>query len=140
LEMVPLQQDHDANSLVESNRMLWISGALAGSNFSHASAALYDGQSLYPYLVTSTSSGDAGSVSSFFHSFANFDFNRRSKNFGQDTIVEDDDSARPSSLLAHVNAAARNTILGTPKNDYYHHKGEDTVVDDHMRPSTAGSH
>jgi hypothetical protein len=79
LEMVPLLQDHEANSVVESNRMLWISGALAGSNFSHASAALYDGQSLYPYLVTSTSSGDAGSVSSFFHSFANFDFNRRSK-------------------------------------------------------------
>jgi hypothetical protein len=42
--------------------------------------------------------------------------------------------------LAHVNAAARNTILGTPKNDYYHHKGEDTIVDDQVRPSTAGSH
>lgn len=47
-------------------------------------------------------------------------------------MVEDDDSVRPSSLLAHVNAAARNTILGeTPQNNYYMHKGEDTAVDDH---------
>lgn len=62
---------------------------------------------------------------------------RDDRNFGQDTIVEDDDSVRPSSLLAHVNAAARNTILGTPKNDYYGHKGDDTVVEDH---ATADSH
>ena len=60
-------------------------------------------------------------------------FSRRDdRSFEQDTIVEDDDSVRPSSLLAHVNAAARNTILGTPKNDYYVHKGEDTAVDDHL--------
>lgn len=186
LEMVPLQEDHDSTSLIESNRMLWISGSLQGSNFTQASSALYDGQNLYPYLVTSTASGDAGSISSFFHSFSTFSFTSRSestplvlvsrsdlslaeflavsvvilisiaigagivfligligilwtlfarrddRNFGQDTIVEDDDSVRPSSLLAHVNAAARNTILGTPKNDYYGHKGEETVVDDRL--------
>ena len=65
---------------------------------------------------------------------------RDDRSVGQDTIVEDDDSVRPSSLLAHVNAAARNTILGTPKNDYYGHKGEETVVGDHGRLSTANSH
>ncbi|KAG8826999.1 hypothetical protein FRC19_006237 [Serendipita sp. 401] len=176
LELVPLQEDHESKSIIESNRMLWISGSLSGSNFTRASSALYDGQNLYPYLVTSSASGDAGSISSFFHSFSTFDFNRRKflavgvvilisialgagivfllgligilwalfsrrddRSFGQDTVVEDDDSVRPSSLLAHVNAAARNTILGTPKNDYYVHKGEDTIVDDHARPSTAGS-
>ncbi|KAG8829607.1 hypothetical protein FRC17_006318 [Serendipita sp. 399] len=176
LELVPLQEDHDGTSIIQSNRMLWISGSLSGSNFTRASSALYDGQNLYPYLVTSTASGDAGSIASFFHSFSTFSFNRRKflavgvvilisialgagivfllgligilwalfarrddRSFGQDTVVEDDDSVRPSSLLAHVNAAARNTILGTPKNDYYIHKGEDTIVDDHARPSTAGS-
>lgn len=66
---------------------------------------------------------------------------RDDRNFGQDTVVEDDDSARPSSLLAHINAATRNTILGTPGNDYYGHKGEETMIDDPNRPpSTAGSH
>lgn len=177
LEMVPLQEDHDAKSMIESNRMLWISGSLAGSNFTHASSALYDGQTLYPYLVTSTVSGDAGSISSFFHSFSTFSFARRKflavgvvilisialgagivfllgligilwalfarredRNIGQDTMTEDDDSVRPSSMLAHVNAAARNTIIGSPKGDYYAHKGEDTIVDDPVRPSTAGSH
>ncbi|KIM21794.1 hypothetical protein M408DRAFT_18316 [Serendipita vermifera MAFF 305830] len=156
LEMVPLQQEHDSTTLVGSDRVLWISGSLAGTNFTHAASALYDGQTLYPYLVTSTSTGESGSVSSFFHSFSSFSFSSRKylavgvvilisialgagvvfligligilwalfarrddRNFGQDTIVEDDDSVRPSSLLAHVNAAARNTILGTPKPDYY---------------------
>ena len=65
---------------------------------------------------------------------------RDDRSAGQDTIVEDDDSVRPSSLLAHVNAAARNTIIGSPKGHYYTHKGDETIVDDPVRPSTADSH
>jgi hypothetical protein len=79
MEMIPLQEDHDSTTLIGSDRVLWISGSLAGTNFTHAASALYDGQNLYPYLVVSTVSGDSGSISSFFHSFSTFSFGTQSR-------------------------------------------------------------
>ena|SRR5438445_138688 len=78
LTMVPLTNTHAANGIIEPDRMLMISGALATST-GNASSALYDGQNFIPYIVSTSASGTAGSVSSLFHSFSSFSFNQRSK-------------------------------------------------------------
>ena len=77
LVMVPLQDTHSANSIVESDRMLWISGSLSDSQFGNASAALFDGEQIIPYIVSTSESGDPGTVASLFHSFATFSFTQR---------------------------------------------------------------
>jgi hypothetical protein len=77
LTMVPLQTTHASNSIIESDRMLMISGLLDSSAFGNASTALFDGASFAPYIVSSTVSGSTGSVSSLFHSIANFSFTQK---------------------------------------------------------------
>ncbi|KAF9484449.1 hypothetical protein BDN70DRAFT_989542 [Pholiota conissans] len=152
LTMVPLQSSHTGNSIIQSDRVLMISGSLATSA-GNASSALFDGQTLTPYIVSTSSSGTLGSVSSLFHSFTSFSFSQR-KFLATGVVIlisiaiaagvvfllallgilwtlfsrkddklgkldtpddEDDDSThhRPSSLLEHINAATRTTILGT---------------------------
>ncbi len=79
--MVPLQNTHSANGVVEPDRMLWISGSLADSSFGNASSALFDGQQIIPYVVSTTSSGDPGTIASLIFSFSSFSFNQRRKCF-----------------------------------------------------------
>ncbi|KAF7793786.1 hypothetical protein EIP86_004907 [Pleurotus ostreatoroseus] len=152
LTMVPLQNSHSANSIIEQDRMLWISGSLSDSNFGNASSALFDGQQIIPYIVSSASSGSPGTIASLIHSFATFSFTqhhflatgivilisiaiaagvvfllaligilwaifaRRDERADKLDVAEyeDDDSTthRPSSLLEHINAATRTTIIG----------------------------
>lgn len=78
LAMVPLQNTHDANSIIQSDRVLMISGALSTAA-GNASAALFDGQSVIPFFVSSSANGDPGSISSLFHSFTSFSFSKRSE-------------------------------------------------------------
>jgi hypothetical protein len=73
LTMVPLQNTHAANSIIESDRMLMISGLLS-TPAGNASSALYDGQNIIPYVVSTSATGTPGSVSSLFHSFSSFSF------------------------------------------------------------------
>ncbi|KAH8828412.1 cortical protein marker for cell polarity-domain-containing protein [Flagelloscypha sp. PMI_526] len=116
LAMVPLSKDHSANGIIEANRMLMVSGSLAISSFGNASTALFD-----------------GTIAALFHSFTFFSFDRRSQiprrliyvlwtlfsrrddRLKLDGMEDDDDSThhRPSSLLEHINAATRTTILGS---------------------------
>ncbi|KAG6820890.1 hypothetical protein H0H93_010234 [Arthromyces matolae] len=151
LTMVPLQDKHSTNGVIEPDRMLMVSGLLFDSTFGNASSALFDGQTLIPYISTSSANGSVGAVASLFRSFATFSFNQRhflavgvvilisiaiaagvvflialigivwtlvsrrdDKLAKFDADEEDDDSAhhRPSSLLEHINAATRTTILG----------------------------
>lgn len=77
--MVPLQNTHDANEIVEEDRMLLISGTLSDSSFGNASSVLFDGQKFIPYLLSSSSTGALGSVSSLIHSLAEFSFTQRRK-------------------------------------------------------------
>ncbi|KAK7035276.1 hypothetical protein VNI00_012043 [Paramarasmius palmivorus] len=153
LAMVPLQDTHPGNALIEADRMLMISGSLDDSTFGNASSALFDGESFVPYIVSSTATGTAGFVASMFHSFKTFSFNQhhflatgivilisiaisagivfllaligilwtlfsrrdRDDKLNKDVQEDDDDSIhhRPSSLLEHVNAATRGTIIGS---------------------------
>ncbi|KAL6310506.1 cortical protein marker for cell polarity-domain-containing protein [Sparassis latifolia] len=152
LTMVPLQNTHNANSVIESDRMLLVSGSLSDSSFGNASAALFDGQTFVPYIVTASSSGTPGAISSLIYSLSTFSFTQhhflatgvvilisiaiaagivfllvligilwtlfsrrgdKLSKFDTADIDQDDDSThRPSSLLAHINAATRTTILG----------------------------
>ncbi|KAL5528412.1 hypothetical protein ACEPAF_7548 [Sanghuangporus sanghuang] len=77
LTFVPLQDQHSSNSIIEQDRMLLLSGSLVSSSFGNASVALYDGQSFFPYITTSTSEGSSGMVASLFSSIQNFSFGRR---------------------------------------------------------------
>ncbi|KAJ7594821.1 cortical protein marker for cell polarity-domain-containing protein [Mycena floridula] len=76
LAMVPLQDTHSANGVIEPDRMLMISGLLDDSSFGNASSALFDGQTFFPYITSTASSGSSGTVSSLFHSFATFSFSQ----------------------------------------------------------------
>jgi hypothetical protein len=155
LTMVPLQNEYQAQGVIEGDRLLLMSGNLVDTSFGDASLVLFDGHDFTPYLVSSTSSGQPGSVSGIFNSLANFSFarhhflatgvvilisiaiaagiifilvllgifwtlfSRRDENpskFDPADVGDDDDSTqhRPSSLLAHINAATRTTILGSP--------------------------
>ncbi|KAJ3557907.1 hypothetical protein NP233_g11623 [Leucocoprinus birnbaumii] len=152
LMMVPLQDTHPAQGVIESDRMLMMSGSLVDSSYGNASSVLYDGQTFIPYIVSTSSSGQAGFVASLFHSFAKFSFtqhkflatgivilisiaiaagvvfllaligilwtlfSRRDDKVKYDAAEEEDDDSthhRPSSLLEHINAATRTTILGS---------------------------
>ncbi|PCH43711.1 hypothetical protein WOLCODRAFT_153770 [Wolfiporia cocos MD-104 SS10] len=154
LTMVPLQNTHTTNSIIQSDRVLMISGSLSDSSFGNASSALFDGESFIPYIVAATSSGSPGYIYGLIYSFSTFSFTqnhylatgvvilisiaiaagivfllallgilwtlfsrRRDEKLNKFMPVddEDDDSTRrPSSLLEHINAATRTTIIGEP--------------------------
>ncbi|KAH8083815.1 cortical protein marker for cell polarity-domain-containing protein [Cristinia sonorae] len=149
--MVPLQNTHAANSIVEADRMLLLSGSVSDPSFGNASSVLFDGQNFIPYIVSSSSSGSPGVVSSLIHSLSQFSFtqrhflatgvvilisiaiaagvvfllaligilwtlfSRRDEKLAKfdPAEIEDDNSSthRPSSLLEHINAATRSTIM-----------------------------
>ena len=79
LTMVPLQNEYQPLGVIEGDRMLLMSGNLVNTSFGQASSILFDGQNFIPYIVSSTASGDPGSVSGLFNSLANFSFARRRK-------------------------------------------------------------
>ncbi|KAH9855213.1 cortical protein marker for cell polarity-domain-containing protein [Lenzites betulinus] len=153
LVMVPLQNTHTGNSIIESDRVLMVSGTLSDSSFGNASAALFDGQTFTPFVISTSESGTPGALAGLFHSFQTIDFTQRKflatgvvilisiaiaagivfllalveilwtlfarrddkvTNFDAgDLDVDDDSTHRPSSLLEHINAATRSTILGS---------------------------
>ncbi|KAL4078498.1 cortical protein marker for cell polarity-domain-containing protein [Scleroderma yunnanense] len=152
LLMVPLQNTHSSNAIVESDRMLMVSGSLSDPTFGSASSVLFDGETLIPYLSVVSTQGTMGYISALFYSIADFSFvqqhflatgvvilisiavaaglvflltllgiiwtllSRRDERTNKyDPNEEDEDSIqhRPSSLLEHINAATRTTILGT---------------------------
>lgn len=72
--MVPMQDTHGAQGVIESDRMLMMSGALSDSNNGNVSSLLFDGQSFLPYIVSTAANGRPGFVSALFHSFRNINF------------------------------------------------------------------
>jgi hypothetical protein len=74
--MVPLQDTHAANGIIEPDRVLLISGTLDSNTFGNVSSAIFDGQSFFPYLVATSSTGSPGFVSQIFHSLSSFSFNQ----------------------------------------------------------------
>ena len=78
LAMVPLQNQHSAQGIIEGDRMLLMSGSLV-SSFGQASLVLFDGNDFIPYIVSASASGSSGSVAGLFNSLANFSFSRHSR-------------------------------------------------------------
>lgn len=68
LTFVGLTQPHVANTVMESNRMLVVSGALQLQTYGNVSTALFDGQYWTPFLLTTQSGGGPGVVRAFTRS------------------------------------------------------------------------
>jgi len=67
LVYVPVNDNHASNDVIESNRMLLVSGDLT-INSTAMAAALFDGARWYPYLLATAASGAAGSIANFYYS------------------------------------------------------------------------
>lgn len=65
LSMLSLSDDHDKNDLVPQGMTLLVTGSLNIPNFGNASAALFDGTSFAPFILSTSGSGP-GSLSQLF--------------------------------------------------------------------------
>lgn len=72
LQMFSLERDHDETDLMSSGQVLMITGALNIPGFGNASAALYNGTSVQPYVLTSTASNRGGSIAQIFSERSDF--------------------------------------------------------------------
>lgn len=93
LAMVPLQNEHSAQGMIEGDRMLLLSGSLVVSSFGQASSMLFDGENFIPYIVSASASGSPGYVSGLFNSIANFSFAQRRKSF-QNFLISGADNTK----------------------------------------------
>ncbi|KAI4229940.1 MAG: hypothetical protein L6R36_000449 [Xanthoria steineri] len=67
LAMLQLNDDHDKSDVVSRDMVLLITGSLDVPNFGNASAALYDGNTFIPFIL-STSGNGPGTLSQLFSS------------------------------------------------------------------------
>ncbi|KAF8972970.1 cortical protein marker for cell polarity-domain-containing protein [Flammula alnicola] len=125
LTMVPLQSSHSANSIIQSDRVLMISGSLATSSGT---------QLLATGVVILISIAIAAGVVFLLALIGILWtlFSRKDDKLNKfDTAEDEDDDStqhRPSSLLEHINAATRTTILGTsPYSNYNAEKEKATT-------------
>ncbi|UZJ54620.1 hypothetical protein CBS101457_003940 [Exobasidium rhododendri] len=68
LTFVGLTQDHQENAIMESNRMLVVSGALSMRTYGNVSTALFDGQDWTPFLTSTRPGGGPGIIRAFTRS------------------------------------------------------------------------
>jgi len=66
MEVLPVNQDHSSVSLLNNDQILLIMGQLIIPNFGNASAALYNGTAVTPFILSSKSDGTPGSMSHLF--------------------------------------------------------------------------
>lgn len=70
MEMLPLEKDSSASDL-KDNQILLIMGQLIIPNFGNASAALFNGTDVTPFILSSKSDGQPGSMSQVFSQHTN---------------------------------------------------------------------
>lgn len=66
LQVLSLASNHDSSSLLDSNQVLLISGNINVPDFGNASAVLFNGTTIEPFILTNMESGGPGSVSQLF--------------------------------------------------------------------------
>ncbi|KAJ5176526.1 uncharacterized protein N7482_002403 [Penicillium canariense] len=66
MEILPINQDHSSVSLLKNDQTLLILGELVIPDFGNASAALYNGTAVTPFILSSKSNGETGSMSQLF--------------------------------------------------------------------------
>ncbi|EAW11945.1 putative cellular morphogenesis protein (Rax2) [Aspergillus clavatus NRRL 1] len=67
LEVVPLSEKHHDTSLLKNDQTLLITGQLVIPDFGNASAAFFNGTTLTPFIMSSKSDGQSGSMSQLFY-------------------------------------------------------------------------
>lgn len=77
--MAPTLSETDSSYFSASNRVLMVTGQLNLASSGQASTAIFDGFSWYPYILSTTSSGAAGTVAGFFYPASMIQFGRRRK-------------------------------------------------------------
>jgi hypothetical protein len=66
LQVLGLSQDHASTGLLKRDQVLLVTGQLVIPNFGNASAALYNGTAVTPFLLSATADGQAGSIHELF--------------------------------------------------------------------------
>jgi hypothetical protein len=66
LQMLPLTTNHASSALISAGQTLMVTGALNVPGFGNASAVLFNGTTLQPFALTTTSANTGGSISRFF--------------------------------------------------------------------------
>ncbi|KAL9113360.1 MAG: hypothetical protein Q9227_002401 [Pyrenula ochraceoflavens] len=66
LQVLRLSKSHDSSDLLDNDQTLLVTGLLELPNFGNASAALFDGQNLQPFILSTTANGEPGSLSQLF--------------------------------------------------------------------------
>lgn len=155
LTFVPISKAHPSNPILEDNRLLVVSGALATQDYGNISSVFFDGQSYSPFLLATNLDGSSGIVRAFSRSTEVLQFpnlhhlavglvilisiaiglgivfllvllgliwaiaRRHPEPRDVDVPISASDESlglgekkRPSSLLATLNAATENAMLG----------------------------
>ncbi|KAJ9657076.1 hypothetical protein H2198_004568 [Neophaeococcomyces mojaviensis] len=71
MQMMGLNKNHGSSRYLDNNMDLLVMGALNVTGFGHASAALFNGSTLTPFMLSVDSTGQPGSISTLFSSRAN---------------------------------------------------------------------
>lgn len=66
MEVLPVSHDHSPVALLNNDQTLLVMGQLVIPGFGKASAALYNGTAVTPFILSSKSNGDPGSMSQLF--------------------------------------------------------------------------
>ncbi|KAI9803997.1 MAG: hypothetical protein M1833_000278 [Piccolia ochrophora] len=72
IQVFSLSESHDSSDLVNSDEALLITGELSIPNFGNASAALYDGNSVTPFMLSNIGGTSPGSLSQIFSEKQNY--------------------------------------------------------------------
>lgn len=71
LEILPLSTDHGKVGLLNNDQSLLVVGQLVLPGYGNSSAALYNGTALTPFILSSSSDGQPGSMSQMFYEYKN---------------------------------------------------------------------
>lgn len=72
LQVLMLSKEHDKNDLLDQAQTLLLTGQLDLPNFGNASAALFNGTTISPFLLATTAGNTPGSLSQLFSQKQNF--------------------------------------------------------------------
>lgn len=70
-----MQSPNDQSLLSPSQTMLMVNGQLELVGFGNVSSALFDGSTWYPTIVSTTSSGNPGTIRQIFYKAQNINYN-----------------------------------------------------------------
>ena len=101
LQILSVSTDHDSTNLVSASEIIMITGALILPGFGSASSALYDGKTLQPFALTSSSSNKGGSLSQII-SQKQKSFGKKSKNFPPNVSNNTDSSIEGGLAVGFV--------------------------------------